>query len=168
MDKKCVCFSGHRPEKLPDNGDESSPKTTIIKSILHRQITQCIDEGYNTFITGLARGIDNWAADIIIDFKLKGSDINLICVKPYEKYGEKWSGFDKWNLSHILEKSDEIVCVSDNYTRSCMKLRNNYMVDNSERLIAFVSNYYSGTGQTIRYAQKNGLDIKLFDLNNIF
>lgn len=165
---KTICFSGHRPEKLPFKGDDLSPVTGAIKSILYKEITECIESGYNRFITGLARGVDNWAADIVIDFKSRGYDIFLLCVLPYRTYGSEWRGFDKWNLSHILEKADETVTICDEYNKDCMRLRNNYMVDNSEKLIAVVSNYKSGTGQTIRYAQKKALDVKIIDLNNIF
>ena len=75
MTYKTICFSGHRPEKLPFKGDDLSPVTGAIKSILYKEITECIESGYNRFITGLARGVDNWAADIVIDFKSRGYDI---------------------------------------------------------------------------------------------
>lgn len=166
MEYKTVCFSGHRPEKFPDKGDENSPITGVIKSILYKEIKDCINDGYNCFITGLARGVDNWAADIIIELKIKGKDLKFVCVRPYEEYGNDWKGFDKWNLSHILEKADDIVTLSKEYTKDCLKKRNIYMVDHSQKLIAIISNYRSGTGQTIRYAQKKGIEVKEININN--
>ena len=164
MFENSVCFSGHRPEKLPNCGDENSVAISRLKSLLYKDIYDSINDGYTDFITGLARGIDTWAAEIVIHFKSKHDNLRLICVKPYDGYGENWRGYDKWQFSHIIEKSDELVTICDAYQKNCMKLRNEYMVNHSSKLIAIVENYRSGTGQTIRYAQKQGLDVKIIDI----
>ena len=49
---KTVCFSGHRQEKLPDNGDPWSLKMKTILSMLYFAVHQSIEEGYDTFIVG--------------------------------------------------------------------------------------------------------------------
>ena len=41
------------------------------------------------------------------------------------------------------------------------------MVENSEKLIAFVNNYRSGTGQTINYARRTGIMTDITDLSDI-
>ena len=48
------CFTGHRPEKLEQSEDE-------IREWLTEQIENAIDDGYLTFITGMAMGVDIWA-----------------------------------------------------------------------------------------------------------
>ena len=45
-----------------------------------------------------------------------------------------------------------------------MYKRNEFMVNNSSRLIAAVSDYRSGSGQTVRMALKQGLDIRYIDI----
>lgn len=165
MTEKTLCFSGHRPEKLPFNGDEGHPATRRLKSLLAKEIRDSIEEGYTCFIAGLARGVDNWAARIVLDEKLRNPEIKLICVKPYEGHGDSWKGVDRWELSHILESADEVVTLCPSYQKGCMKKRNEYMVNHSSKLIAVVSDYKSGTGQTIRYAQKQGLALRIIDLN---
>ena len=123
MYEKTVCFSGHRPEKLPNGGDENSIAISQLKSLLYKEI-------YDS-ITG---------------------------------YGDNWRGYDKWALSHIIEKADEVVTICPEFEKSCMKQRNEYMVDHSSKLIAVVSNYRSGTGQTIRYAQKKGINVMTIEV----
>ena len=44
-----VCFTGHRPEKL--NIDEKE-----VKDRLRKAIQQSINDGFTTFISGMARG----------------------------------------------------------------------------------------------------------------
>lgn len=164
MAQKTVCFSGHRPEKLPYGGDENSLSTNNLKSLLYKEIYDSIQDGYTDFVTGLARGVDNWAAQMVLEFKNKNAGLRLICVQPYKGYGENWKGFDRWNLAHILERADEVVVVCDEFRKDCMRLRNEYMVNRAEKLIAVVSNYRSGTGQTIRYAQKRGLLVRTIEI----
>jgi len=165
---KTLCFSGHRPEKLPNKGDLEAPETKMLLSILFNEIEESLKEGYKRFITGVAKGIDLWAAKYIIELKQSHPDIKLICAVPYEGYGKAWKGLDKWDLNIIFEKADEIITVSPEYSKFCMKKRNEYMVDNSSKLIAVVSDYRSGTGQTIRYAEKMGLSKKIINANEIY
>lgn len=66
-----VCFTGHRPEKL--NRSEKS-----VLGGLETAIQQAIADGSNVFISGMARGVDIWAAEIVLRFRSEGEDIKLI------------------------------------------------------------------------------------------
>ncbi len=158
---KTVCFTGHRPEKLPGLENSADQPLRMIKSMLYFQIYRAAESGYKYFISGLARGIDLWAAEYVFDIKNRFPDIKLICAKPFAQHGENFKGDDLWCLSDILSKADDVVCVSDSYSKDCYRLRNQYMVDRSSRLIAVVDNFKSGTGQTINYARKMGLELNI-------
>lgn len=168
LENKTVFFSGHRPEKLPNEGDEYSSVINRLKSILYKEICYSVKDGYCNFMTGLARGVDSWAAEMILQIKVHNPNVKLICVKPFEEHGKNWKGYDKWRLSHALEKADEIITISTEYKKGCLKERNQYMVDNADMLIAVVENYRSGTGQTIRLANTKGLAVKVIDINEHF
>lgn len=160
---RTVCFSGHRPEKLPLNGNSGSNVIKYLKSILYMEILDSIGKGYNRFITGLARGVDLWAGEILMELKADGEKINIIAVKPYKSHGENFAGMEKFCLSRLISQADEVVCLSDGYKKGCFQRRNEYMVDHSGKLIAIVSDYRSGTGATIRYAQKQNIDVRIID-----
>ena len=49
----CCCFTGHRPEKL-------SLSETEVKPLLEKAIDIAIENGFTTFITGMASGVDIW------------------------------------------------------------------------------------------------------------
>lgn len=78
------CFTGHRPEKLFLVDRE------IIKE-LEREIKAAIERGYTTFISGMARGVDIWAAEIVLNLRKKNKDLHLICASPYEGFESRWS-----------------------------------------------------------------------------
>ncbi|MDO5560355.1 MAG: SLOG family protein [Oscillospiraceae bacterium] len=167
MNNKTVCFSGHRPEKLPGKGDDKREETIYIKKILTEKIRLCISDGYTEFISGVARGIDLWAAQTVLRMKAVYPSVILRCVKPVSDQGINFPDNDKLLLDFILSNADDVICTCQSYTRNCYMIRNRYMVDHSDKLIAFVKNYRSGTGQTINYAMKLNKNVDITDLSDI-
>lgn len=164
---KTVCFSGHRQEKLPDNGDIWSLKMKTVLSMLYFAIHQSIEDGYDTFIVGGARGIDLMAAEFVYQFIHQGKNIRLIVAMPYPDFGKNYKGVDLYMRGNALAEAEKVIYVSDKYSSGSYSKRNRFMVKNSSRLIAVVSDMNSGTGQTIRYAEKAGLDLKIIEADRI-
>ncbi len=164
---KTVCFSGHRQEKLPDKGDTFSLKMKAILSMLYYEIYQSIEEGYDTFIVGGSRGIDLMAAEFVYQFIHQGKKIRLIVAMPHPDFGCNFKGSDLYMRGNAIAEAELVVNVSDRYFDGCYRKRNQFMVDHSSRLIAVVSDWQSGTGQTIRYAQKSEIDTKIINADKI-
>lgn len=150
--KHRVCFTGHRPEKL----DMSEGK---VKSTLLREIMKSIKEGYTVFISGMARGVDMWAAEIVLELKEDNPDIKLIAAIPFEGFELKWSRDNQRQYNEILEKADLIKYICPKFSYSAYQIRNEWMVDHSSRVIAVFNGEKSGTKNTIDYANKNGVEI---------
>ncbi len=147
-----VCFTGHRPEKL--NMSERK-----IKKLLRPVIAKSIEEGYTTYITGMARGFDLLAADIVLEAKKRRSDIHLICALPIENFEKIWSPAEQRHYRAILSKADYIKVVSEHYSRSCFQVRNMYMVDRAARVICAYNGSAGGTLNTINYAKRNHVEV---------
>ena len=65
---KTCAFTGHRPQSLPFGFDESDKRCTSLKSVMRDQIVALIEnEGVRHFITGMALGVDMYAAEIVLD-----------------------------------------------------------------------------------------------------
>ncbi len=163
---KTVCFTGHRPEKMPFAPSDTVRLRTL-KSLIYSEITSAIDRGFDTFITGMQRGVDLWAAEAVMELSARHK-LSLIAALPYKDMGKGFKGQDKWVFGRILNRADETVIISDDYTPGCMNKRNRFMVDNSSLLIAVVGDMRSGTGQTVRYAEKSGIEICRIDLCGLF
>ena len=112
-----VCFTGHRPEKLGICEKE-------VKNRLQYAIQIAIKEGYTTFISGMARGVDMWAAEIVLEERKKNDKIKLICASPFEGFENSWSLTERYRYNTILEKADYIKYVSKHYSRQCFQIRN--------------------------------------------
>lgn len=59
-----------------------------VKAGLEQQIVQALANGYTTFITGLAQGVDLWAGKIVADLRDNGLPIKLVAVNPYPGFGK--------------------------------------------------------------------------------
>ena len=58
-------FTGHRPEKL------SLPEREA-KAEIKKEISLAIADRINVFITGMAPGVDIWAAEVVIRSEMNG------------------------------------------------------------------------------------------------
>ncbi len=158
-----VCFTGHRPEGFPFSPDDKI-RTNIIKSMLLCKIKDAYDAGYRTFITGMARGVDMWAAMCVVHLKSVCPDIRLIGVSPFKSEYERRKGLDKWEYGVVCEAADEVIYLHDSYIKSCYHERNRFMVDRSSMVIGVVYNRKSGTGGTLYYAAKKGVKLDVIDV----
>lgn len=119
-----VCFTGHRPEKL------SEPESVVCRK-LEDAIRASVDDGYFVFISGMARGVDIWAAEIVLKEREQNPAIKLICASPF---------------------------ICPGYSRACFQIRNEWMVAHSARVIAVYNGEKGGTRNTIEYAKKHGVE----------
>ena len=147
-----VCFTGHRPEKL------TRTEKDIVRD-LEKEIRQAIADGLSVFITGMARGVDIWAAQIVLSLRNSGYDIKLVCACPYDGFESGWSNDWKKQCKEILAAADYVKYVCEGYSRSCFQIRNEWMVNHAARVIAVFNGEKSGTKNTIDYAAKAGVPV---------
>ena len=145
------CFTGHRPEKIGMSEEE-------IKQRLRLAIKDAINDGFTTFISGMARGVDMWAAEIVLDERKNNEQIKLICASPYKGFEKRWEISEKEKYNKILNEADFVKFVCEHYSKSCFQIRNCYMVDNSARVISAYCGISGGTKNTILYAQRKKVE----------
>ena len=63
----------------------------------------------------------------------------------------------------VYKKADDVIIVGNHPSRAAFFKRNEWMVDNSRRLIAVYTGAPGGTKATIQYAEKHGSEIVLID-----
>lgn len=147
------CFTGHRPEKI--NGS-----IKLIKSALEKQIHEAIADGFTVFISGMARGVDIWAAEIVLRLRNQGEPIHLMCAIPYKGFGENWSNAKcRTKYIQLIKNADLAGYLSPHYHPKCFQIRNEWMVNHSSKVIAVFNGKCGGTKNTIEYARKVGVPV---------
>lgn len=66
---RTLCFTGHRPQKLPWGENEDDERCKKMKKTLKEKIIEAIKNGYIYFISGLALGFDIISAEMILELK---------------------------------------------------------------------------------------------------
>lgn len=147
---KNVSFTGHRRI-------ERKHLSQIKECVTLHILEDAVFNGYNQFYTGMARGFDMIAAEAVIKIKeeYKNLNIKLTAVIPFRGQNYRFSQADKERYTAILAKCDNIIYLNEEYCKGCYFQRNDYMVNNSGKIIA----YYDcagigGTAYTVAKAKK--------------
>ncbi len=157
--EKTVCFSGHRG--LPEGKD-----LELLRKRAEEVVDTAIKERYTTFLVGGAVGWDMLCGELLIRKKTrfalpwKREKITVICIVPFTGQDSRYSAKDRGRYASLLRSCDDVVTLNPRYTDGCYKGRNQYMVDRSSRIITYYDgSFRSGTGQTVRMAERKGLEI---------
>ena len=148
----CCCFTGHRPEKL------NMPEQLVVAA-LEREILTAVEAGFVTFISGMARGVDIWAAEQVLRIRQNNSAIHLICALPHPDFEMRWSREWQKRYRVIIEAADFVKVVCPSFSMGSYQARNEWMIDHSARLIAVYNGEAGGTRNTIEYAERQGIQI---------
>lgn len=141
MSTKACCVTGHR--------DIPADKVEYVKAKLKEEIEKAIADGFTTFISGMAEGVDLIYAELVIEQKAQHPELFLEAAIPYS---------DRLKTTDPLFRKcfvgcDGIKVQQDEYSSDCFMNRNRYMVSLSSRVIAVYDGRDSGgTLFTMRYA----------------
>ncbi len=157
IDMSVCCFTGHRPQNLPFGFNEEEESCKKLKALLFKAIVTLITKyDVDYFISGMALGVDMYAAEIVLEVKKTYPHIKLEAAIPCETQSTKWSESFRNRYYNILSECDKETLLQTQYTSDCMQKRNQYMIDKSDYVIAVWDGKPSGTGSTVNYAkQKN-------------
>lgn len=148
MERNSCFFTGHRNVRFDP--------LLIIKT--GHAINDLIKEGITDFYAGGAIGWDMICEELVLSLKKKYPYIKLHLILPCHPKQQtlNWSEEDKSEYDSILENADDVELVSINYSNDCMKKRNSRLVSLGDICLCYFNenDKRSGTGQTVRMAQK--------------
>ena len=164
-EKKTIAFTGMR-KPFEKNNKKESIYFSKLKDIIKETLVALIEkESFTHFINGLAVGSDQLCASVVIELK-KYYKITLEAAIPCFNQDMYWSDKNKINYKKILSLCDiKNYITAGNYTKICMHIRNKYMVDNSDLIIAIWNGKSGGTEQTIKYAKTKKKPIIIINPN---
>ena len=152
---RSVCFTGHRPKLL--YGYDMSKYEPLIQTMTV-VAERLIQNGFTTFISGGAQGVDQLALVVLKNLKHKYPYIKNIIFVPFENHHKNWGQYGAFGqdmYQGLLSATDEIRYISKVYTKDCYKKRDLAMVENSSVTIGVLKPELirSGTAMTLRAAR---------------
>lgn len=177
---KSICITGHRPNKL-GGYDWNSVKNIAIRDYLYWLFEkEIIENNVIRFITGGAIGADQLAFSMLNKLQQRCfHQIELILAIPFEEQYVRWSVLDKFRHMEHKDLADEVIYVDElpkyaiknaiisRYHPLKMQKRNQYMVDNSDKVIALWNGTKSGTANCINYAKSQQKEVFIINPDTI-
>lgn len=116
----------------------------------------------------MARGVDIWAGEIVLDLRDGGLPIHLIAASPYRGFEKRWPRGWQERYAAILNQADLVRFICSGYSRESFQRRNEGMVDHSTRVIAVYNGQPGGTRNTIQYAQRERICVRVVGGDHVF
>ena len=95
-----------------------------------------MDDGYTKFISGMQRGVDIWAAELVLKLRNEGRPIQLIAASAFRGMEKQWNQEWQERYRKILASADEVHNISDLPGRQAFFARNHWIADRASRLLA--------------------------------
>ena len=156
-----IAVTGHRPNKLDGYKGIKAEQTKIkVKSWLCEQLNHYKPE---EVISGMALGVDQWFAEVAVEL-----GVPFIAAVPFANPTIKWPQFSQEYYQRLLSKASKIIHVDElafprylvrgamprYYHYLKMQLRDEWMVDNCDILLAVWNGTSGGTANTVQYAKR--------------
>ena len=158
IDPTCtLCFSGHRPARLPGNGNPDHPETRALAAALRQELIAAVGRGKTVMLHGCMAGWDVFCAEQVIFLKKQYPRVRLISVAPY---GAAFFSREKCWTPDWINRAREVFCQHDEgikiaevYRPGIYYERNIFLVDLSSELICYWDGGPGGTKYTVDYAR---------------
>ena len=154
--KHRCCFTGHRPEKL------KIPEQQLAV-LLEAEIRKAIADAFTTYITGMAKGTDLVAAEIVLRLREQDDRLKLICALPHPGFGLHWGGGWTERFQRVLAAADLTRCICPRFSYASYQARNEWMVRHSSLVIGVFNGKPGGTKNTLDYAKRIGVPCVVID-----
>ena len=153
------CFTGHRPNALPDAGNERQPGMRALRALLERAVERAVSDGYTDFYAGGALGFDTLAAEAVLRVRLNDSSVCLHLALPGLDQTEGWTAAQLSRYEAIRAEASEVWYAAERCSPASMQRRNRYLVDHASRCIAYLRRMKGGTLYTVNYALDSGVEV---------
>lgn len=153
-------FTGHRYFSYKKDPD--------VLDYLGNLLPILVENGVTDFYSGGALGWDK-ECEFVINIMKKmyypQIKLNLILPCPPEIQSQNWNEKDKAEFKARIDVADSVEIVSKENDKDCMKKRNARLVETGDICVCYFNrnDFRSGTGQTVRMAEKANKII--FNLN---
>ncbi len=162
--RKAVAFTGNRKLIAPQGVRVSNLKLEIYKHT-YALIEKAYLNGKRQFLSGMAQGFDMIAAQAVLKLRGTYDDVELIAVIPFECQADNFNYEDQRNYDRILDEADQVIVTSPTYSGAKVYyIRNNYLADNANYIIAYSDGNGRGTAYTLQRAIDRGAEsYNIFD-----
>ncbi|MCA0970389.1 DUF1273 domain-containing protein [Halobacillus litoralis] len=86
---RTIVVTGYKPIEM-GIFKSNDPKIEFVKAALRKRIVNLVDDGLEWVLVSGQMGVELWAAQVVLDMKDEGYEINLGVIPPFENQDERW------------------------------------------------------------------------------
>lgn len=161
------CVTGLTPMSLPFGFDEENALAFALREVLQQEIEKVIESGCTRFLTGMEWGVEIICAEIILKLKEQHPQVHLVCILPYEEQAAKWNEEYRDRYFDILERSNDMKLISTRFTSDCYRLRDEYIVQHSNRILAVLDDEKNEIVSLVEKAIRKGMDTVILNPSSL-
>lgn len=152
-----VAVTGHRPHKLGGEWDLEGPVSAKLFAALRRALDELRP---SSVISGMALGVDTAWALVGIE-----RGIPVTAAVPFEGFDARWSPAARRRYAEILSHPlvTKVIVAPGAYNPHKLQVRNEWMVNRCDLLLAVWDGTLGGTANCVRYAQRVGRRMVVVD-----
>ena len=155
-----VAVTGHRPDKL--GGYKADANFRAIRRHM-RDFLEDAPQGELWLLSGGALGIDQFWIEVGLYLKLP-----VVAILPFKGYDSKWPDASRTLYAKLLDRCEEVRYVCEpGYDPAKLQKRNEFLVDNSDVLVAYWNGSEGGAKNCIDYAIFKNKIINEFNVEDI-
>jgi uncharacterized phage-like protein YoqJ len=146
-----IAGTGHRPDKLGGFEDAVFERLTALARDRLRELRP------EKVISGMALGWDQALAWAALDM-----GIPITAAVPFEGIETRWPQRSQNIFNQILDRVKEVhfVCSEMGPFKKAFQVRNEWMVDRADLMLALCDGSWGGTFNCIRYAEKKRVPVE--------
>jgi len=149
---KVIAITGHRPETFAKGVEIAA---------VQNQLWMWLAHVHATYITGGARGVDQWAAQYA---RHHGREYRVYLPFPLEVTAARWQAQDRKNLERLLRGASKVTVAMERYSVAGYHARDRAMVDDADEVLAvWDGRETGGTAATVAYAKKQQKPVHVID-----
>ena len=168
MEYKACAIASHRLTRFKWKYTENNNGCKRLKRRVRDQLIQLYEKGARRFYIGGDLGVDLWSGELLAELKeqLEYSEIEVILILPFAGHDKDWDNVSRRRLSTLRQHCTDVIIVgtTENPPAVNYKLRDQYMVEHSDFLLAVydnaLDNHYS-VDKVVNYSRKKKLGITL-------
>lgn len=143
-----VCVTGHRPQRFETiKWNEPESIEHGIRTMFRWFFTESSVK-IDWFITGMALGVDQWACEEAL-----AHNVPVLAAIPCIEQEKFWLPSSRAKYHELLSRVQAVEYVTrEPYRKEVMQVRNMWMVDRANMLVAVFTGTAGGTANCVKYA----------------
>jgi uncharacterized phage-like protein YoqJ len=142
--------TGYKAHELGVFNDKH-PGIKYIKKALEKRISSLLDEGLEWVIISGQLGVELWAAEVVLEFKLEFPELQLAVITPFLEQEKNWNEQKQEYYRSILEEADFVTSVTKREYEGPwqFKARNQFLLDHTDGMLIIYDEENVGTPKYI-------------------